>query len=154
MIPKLKTIFFLNEINQAIVNEKINEGLKQIKDIIKSLKEKILNVDLNLEIKENNFEINIINEILNELYEEEDKRIKIDDLDEIIIFIYYYTKFKNKKSKIIPPISNENKEIINYYTIENMKKSQNYNINIYLYYHKDNYIYKNIKGVLHNYQNL
>ena len=40
MIPKLKTIFFLNEINQAIVNEKINEGLKQIKDIIKSLKEK------------------------------------------------------------------------------------------------------------------
>ena len=43
MIPKLKTIFFSNEINQAIANEKINEGLKQIKDIIKSLKEKILN---------------------------------------------------------------------------------------------------------------
>ena len=127
-IDHLKTIIFNGE--NGISNEKIKEEVEklnesksiniinqQIRNVIKELKDRFKADNINFGIHEDDF-------ISNEKKEDDDDD---DDDEDSLLWTIIYIKngiylYKNKK--LIPPISNEANELLNYFTLK--KKNKNF----------------------------
>ena len=70
----------------------------------------------------NEFEINENEEQNEQEEDEENENFNLDDLEGNVIILLYYSDFKNKKN--IPPKSMDTQKIMNYFTMENMNKKK------------------------------
>ena len=116
---KIKKGYFLQQIKEVINDKDYFNLIKEIKNIFISIKNKHLSENLNLGIKEDDFDENEINTNIENLEEEDDNDFNSNELEGNISILYYYKEFKNKK--LIPKKSLETLKIMNYFTLENMK---------------------------------
>ena len=130
---------FSKKINNVLEDKDFKNILKEITESIDIIIKNHKGDNVNFEIRRDDFdksEIEIIKENLKNAQEEENKDdndenededdFNIEKQDGNVIFLYYYSEFKySKNKKIIPPISTETKEIINYFTMKNMEKDYN-----------------------------
>ena len=138
-IDFLKAVNKTKNVNKKTLVEKIskitedNNIIKEITEIIKFLKSEHQDDNLNLGIRDDDFQEEEIKKILEDLQndegeeeqEDEDgggkKQVDIKDLDGNILVLYYYSRFKEKKN--IPPRSEDTQNIIDYFTMKNMNKN-------------------------------
>ena len=123
----IKKKSFAEKVFKIIDDKNRAKILDEIIKIITFLKEEHQDDNLNLGIREDEFqEMQIlkiketlqIEESEEEQEESEKEEFNLDDLDGNIIILYYYAEFKNKKC--IPPLSIDTKTIMDYFTMANM----------------------------------
>ena len=123
----IKKKSFVDKIFKIIDDNNRAKILDEIIKIITFLKEENQIYNLNLGIREDEFQEKQILKIKDNLQieegkeeqeDEEEEEFNLDDIDGNAIILYYYSKFKKKK--IIPPLSIETKTIMNYFTMANM----------------------------------
>ena len=131
---KIKKKLFEEKIKSIIESNDLLNVLKQIKKFINNIQDKHKAENLNLGIREDDFEEEEIKKIKENLeIEEEDgeqneeetneEDFNINDQEGNAIILYFYSEFKNKKQ--IPPKSKDTLQIINYFTMNNMNKNLN-----------------------------
>ena len=116
---KIKKENFIQQIKKVINDKDYFYIIKEIKNIFNAIKNKHLSENLNLGIKEDDFEENEIIANIKNLEEEDDNDFNSNELEGNISILYYYYQFKNKK--LIPQKSLDTLKIINYFTLENIK---------------------------------
>ena len=116
---KIKKENFIQQIKKVINDKDYFYIIKEIKNIFNDIKNKHLSENLNLGIKEDDFEENEIIANIKNLEEEDDNDFNSNELEGNISILYYYYQFKNKK--LIPQKSLDTLKIINYFTLENIK---------------------------------
>lgn len=123
----IKKKSFAEKVFKIIDDKNRAKILDEIIKIITFLKEEHQDDNLNLGIREDEFqeeqilkikETLQIEESEEEQEESEKEEFNLDDLDGNIIILYYYAEFKNKKC--IPPLSIYTKTIMDYFTMANM----------------------------------
>ena len=130
---KLQTISkkkYLESIEKVIKSENLPKILEEIRIIIKTIKENHADDNLNLGIRADEFEIEDIKKIPENIKgddddsdkeEEEDNDFNIDNQKGNSIILYFYSEFK--KGKSIPPKSKETTDIMNFFTMKNTKRN-------------------------------
>ena len=116
---------FVKEINALIKRNDFGNILNEIKNIVMTIKQNSLEDNLNLGLKEDDFEENEINNIIENLEEEDDEEFNFNELEGNIIILYYYSEFKNKNKKLIPQKSMDTLKIMKYFTLENITSNDN-----------------------------
>ena len=116
---KIKKRNFLQQIKKVVNDKDYLDIIKEIKHILVTMKERCLSENLNLGIKEDDFETNEINTNIENLEEEDDDEFNSNELEGNLCILYYYSEFKNKK--LIPQKSSDTLKIMNYFTLENIK---------------------------------
>ena len=131
---KIKKKKFIEKITKVIDDSQLSKILKEITDTIIYIKKEHQDENLNLGVRDDDFKeediVNIKNEFeLNENEEqneqeedEENENFNLYDLEGNVIILLYYSDFKNKKN--IPPKSMDTQKIMNYFTMENMNKKK------------------------------
>jgi hypothetical protein len=124
----IKKKSFVDKVFKIIDDSNRSKILDEISKIISFLKEEHQDDNLNLGIREDEFqeeqilkikETLQIEEVEEEQEDGEKEEFSLDDIDGNIIILYYYSEFKNKKG--IPPLSIDTKQIMDYFTIANME---------------------------------
>ena len=141
----------IKKINEIIENKNCINILSEIKSVINFIKLEHLDEDLNLGVRDDEFNLKEIKEIIEELKEEEENEenedFNINEQKGNIIILFLYSEFKNRKQ--IPPKSRVTLEIINYFSLNQNKFNFDINtiidyiFNIKLY----DYIYIPLFGV-------
>ena len=128
----LKKKDFIEKINKILDDEENSVNiLGEISKIIQSIKDKHKDDNFNLGVRPDDFnkeEISKIKENLQteegeeeqEETETEKEEFNLDYIEGNAIILYYYSEFKNKKG--IPPCSMDTQNIMNYFTMKNMKQ--------------------------------
>ena len=111
---------------KTIINNR--NAIKEIKEAIDIIKKNHTDSNFNLVIRKDDFEDDALNEVENKIeeYEEEEddnEPFNINEQENNIIILYYYSEFL--KNKQIPIKSRDTREIIKYFTLENMEKKEN-----------------------------
>ena len=128
-IKKEKKKTFNEKMKKIIEDEKLPQILKKIKDIINFVEEKHKADNVNLGVKDYDFEIDEVKKIIedletedNEEGEQDEEEFNINNQEGNSIILYFYHEFLyNKKS--LPPRSKDTLDMINYFTMSNMKKN-------------------------------
>ena len=125
---------FVEIINEVVGNENYTKILKEIKEIITFIKDNHSDNDLNLGIREDEFEEDQIKSIIeNQLQSDEDNeeeneegenkeedRFNINELNNVLFILFLYNDFK----KQIPPQSKDTQTIKHYFTMQNMNNNK------------------------------
>ena len=131
---KIKKKKFIEKITKVIDDNQLSKILKEITDIIIYIKEKHQDENLNLGVRDddfkeedianikNEFEINENEEQNEQEEDEENENFNLYELEGNVIILLYYSDFKNKKN--IPPKSMDTVKIMKYFTMENMNKKK------------------------------
>jgi hypothetical protein len=127
---KIKKKNFVDIINKVVGDENYKKILKEIKEIITFIKERHSDNDLNLGIREDEFEENQIKSIIeNQLQSEEDNEgenkeeendgFDINGQDNVLFILFFYYDFKNQ----IPLQTKTTQTIKHYFTMQNMNNN-------------------------------
>ena len=131
---KIKKKKFIEKITKVIDDSQLSKILKEITDIIIYIKEKHQDENLNLGVRDDDFKEEDIENIKNEFEineneeqneqeeDEENENFNLSDLEGNVIILLYYSDFKNKKN--MPPKSQDTEKIMKYFTMENMNKKK------------------------------
>lgn len=126
---KIKKKEFVEIINEVVGNENYIKILKEIKEIITFIKDRHSDNDLNLGIREDEFEEDQIKSIIeNKLQSEEDNEeeneekdaFNINEQNNVLFILFLYNDFK----KQIPPQSKITQTIKLYFTMQNMNNNK------------------------------
>ena len=110
---------FLQQVKKLINDKDYFNIINEIKHIFITIKNEHLADNLNLGIKEDDFEADEIKTNIENLEEEDDDEFNSNELEGNIYILYYYSQFKNKK--LIPRKSLDTLKIMKYFTLENIK---------------------------------
>ena len=88
---------FLKQVKKVINLSNYISILDEIKNIFVTIKQDHLDNDLNLGLKEDDFQEDEINNIIENLEEEEDENYNFEELEGNIIILFYYSQFIDKK---------------------------------------------------------
>ena len=128
----LKKKDFIEKINKILDDEENSVNiLGEISKIIQSIKDKHKDDNFNLGVRPDDFNKDEISKIKENLQTEEGEEeqeetetekeeFNLDYIEGNAIILYYYSEFKNKKG--IPPCSMDTQNIMNYFTMKNMKQ--------------------------------
>ena len=120
---KIKKKYFEKAINNIINDPNLLNILDEIKGIFKKIYNNHRDDNLNLGVREDEFEENEVKNIIENIEENEEDEFSINDQEGNSIILYYYHEFKNKK--LIPQKSKDTLTIMKYFTLENKKSSIN-----------------------------
>ena len=109
----------LQQVKKLINDKDYFNIINEIKHIFITIKNEHLADNLNLGIKEDDFEADEIKTNIENLEEEDDDEFNSNELEGNIYILYYYSQFKNKK--LIPRKSLDTLKIMKYFTLENIK---------------------------------
>ena len=125
---------FLNREIESIEKETFENNIKSIKDKINldDIKAIIQKININhysvknkLLLSESDFEKDVVNNCLSNLIKNDEGKIDLyEQTDNTILILYYYYLFSNKKITLTK--SMQTQEILNYFTMNNMKRDFGY----------------------------